>query len=273
MDGDSREWKSRRSGHSGWRKLGSVRTRVDIPTTRFGVGAGTVNNAPPSGPAWGSVEFGGCRVPNPRKSTGRRRAVAAERREQRGRRSVRQPLRVVARSTTAVVDDQPRPGGAAGWCGRGTGAAADRPCGARPTACARATPGAPWTLSGSSSSHSAFRTRSSRLGVVRQPSSRSPSWRGRASSSTREAGDLCRYAYEVIVAALDDGALDGWLAGWDYQATSILHLRKALLERDDLDRSTYGRVAHVADDGAAVVVKWCRDHPVLDAPGLASSSA
>ena len=89
----------------------------------------------------------------------------------------------------------------------------------------------------------------------------------------REAGDLCRYAYEVIVAALDDGALDGWLAGWDYQATSILHLRKALLERDDLDRSTYGRVAHVADDGAAVVVKWCRDHPVLDAPGLASSSA
>ena len=80
----------------------------------------------------------------------------------------------------------------------------------------------------------------------------------------REAGDLCRYAYEEIVAALDDGALDGWLAGWDYQATSILYLRRALLARDDLDKGSYGRVAHVADDGAAVVVKWCRDHPQLD---------
>ena len=83
----------------------------------------------------------------------------------------------------------------------------------------------------------------------------------------REAGDLCRYAYEEIVAALDDGALDGWLAGWDYQATSILYLRRALLERDDLDKGSYGRVARVADDGAMVVVKWCRDHPQLDTPG------
>jgi len=88
----------------------------------------------------------------------------------------------------------------------------------------------------------------------------------------REAGDMCRYAYEEIVAALDDGALDGWLAGWDYQATSILHLRRALLERDDLDSGSYGRVAHVADDGAAVVVKWCRDHPQLDAPSVAAAT-
>ncbi|HWM23153.1 MAG TPA: hypothetical protein VNO51_25915, partial [Ilumatobacteraceae bacterium] len=81
------------------------------------------------------------------------------------------------------------------------------------------------------------------------------------------------YAYEEIVAALDDGALDGWLAGWDYQATSILYLRRALHERGDLDKGSYGRVAHVADDGAAVVVKWCRDHPQLDAPGVAMAPA